>query len=171
VESFFGPRLSSASPGDGTTSSPYLATAIDPATGTQFYRFPAEAGRPTTIDPPGSKSYAYLVLSGPAFASTLVPPGQGDDAFTLLYGEAVAGLLSGVSFTFPDPTNRFAISGIEGIEGAFLTSFTFATSGEVLMAQVPFGSLVAVPEPSTLALVAVGVLGLLVTHRPWKAAG
>jgi hypothetical protein len=135
----------------------------------------------TFIDPLVAIGYDYAIGAGdPNFASVLLPD-VGDGEFTLDYvfnGQSVhTSLADGIQFFFPQGgVGAFRVGGIElsaGLDPAdassFITGLTFAANGHFTGTMTPITvdvpAVGAVPEPSTWALVIVGVAGLLARRR------
>jgi len=135
----------------------------------------------TFIDPLVAIGYDYAIGAGdPNFASVLLPD-VGDGEFTLDYvfnGQSVhTSLADGIQFFFPQGgVGAFRVGGIELSAGldpadasAFITGLTFAANGHFTGTMTPITvdvpAVGPVPEPSTWALMIVGVVGLLARRR------
>lgn len=132
----------------------------------------------TYIDPAVAIGYDYVLGDGnPNFASVLFPDLQGDPYD--LYYSTDGGMLhemvtAGMQYFFPNGgVAGFRVSGIHpglGLDPnnalAFVTGLTFASPGAFTGTMTPIVADVAnVPEPGTLLLGAIGVIGLLGSRR------
>ncbi len=131
----------------------------EPGTGTIF------------VDPEIAIGYDYQ-LDGNEVTSVLIPealPG-GDTEFEIVVDGQSAPLFAGTEFNFQNELgiladDSFQIRGIDPAEGldpddaaAFVTGLTFADpNSSSTLTMTP----VTVPEPSSLALAAIGIVGLL----------
>jgi PEP-CTERM motif len=149
----------------------YLPT-VNPATRTYTYNMTVAAGTKYFVDPLIAVGYAYQIGTGnPDFASVQLPSIQTDD-FDLSYLEngswRTATVAPGGTFDFPDGgVTSFDVTGIDpslmldpGDTTAFVTGLTFTADGSFTGTQTPITSGSAVPEPSTWAMMLLGVAGL-----------
>lgn len=125
-------------------------------------------GEEILIDPLIAIGYEYEVRIGdPLFQSVGLPVGIGDGVYQVEYLDGgtlvVTELPGGETLRFPDGgVGRFTVSGIEvgaqldaNDSTAFVTALTFAGPGVFAGTMTP---ITAVPEPTTLALTAIGLL-------------
>lgn len=166
-------------PPDGSTpDNPLLPIATQE--GWDFEFFIVE-NQPIFIDPIVAVGYDYIVNSGPNFASVTLPS-IGDDLFNLSLWNGVDWVLedvlsTGVPFSFGSSgVDRFRIDGIETTAGldpndplAFVTQLTFVDSGVVDMSMNPITQQVNVPEPASLALLGIGLVGLGFARRRMRS--
>jgi hypothetical protein len=136
----------------------------------------------TFIDPLVAVGYDYAIGVGdPNFASVLLP-NVGDGQFTLEYLDSSSHtiqttLAHDVQFFFPQGgVSAFRVTGIETSAAldpnnvtAFITGLTFLTQGDFTGTMTPLTVFVPdpsqIPEPASLALVLIGILGLAVVRR------
>ncbi len=137
------------------------------------------------IDPLVAIGYDYVIDSGANFASVQLPTfGDGlydlwlwDDTFGS-WVDADVDLMGGLVYDFGgDGVDAFRILGIESGLGldpydstAFVTGLWFTAPGPVSMRQIPIAFetgvlLASVPLPGALALLAIGLLGLIAVRR------
>lgn len=145
----------------------------------QFY-MTVQAGQTYYIDPELAVGYDYATAAGdPNFASVTLPTGIGDGLYDL-YGFDTLGnplllmhdLAGGTAYDFgAGGVSRFRVLGIEPSASldpsspmAFVTGLSFTGNGSFNGTQTPITVTVAVPEPATPALLALG-LGLLGSSR------
>ena len=127
------------------------------------------------IDPLVAIGYDYATGAGdPNFASVLLPE-VGDGEFTLEFTDAggakSVALSDGVQYFFGQGgVSAFKVRGIEASAGldpanvtAFITGLTFVAPGSFTGTMTPL--VVAIPEPSTYALFALGLAGLAAARR------
>jgi hypothetical protein len=131
----------------------------------------------TFIDPEIAIGYDYIINSGPNFASVLLPTGIGDNIFDLwLWDDTLQQFISanqvltgGIEFSFDiDGVDRFSIRGIElsanldpSNTTAFVTGLTFVDTGNVQMQQIPITENVPTPEPSSMILGLISLVGAM----------
>lgn len=133
----------------------------------------------TFIDPLVAIGYQYAIGAGdPNFRSVLLPD-IGDGQYTLsvntLAGAQSASLNQGVQFFFPEGgVGAFTVTGIEtsamldpANATAFITGLTFSAAGSFTGTMTPLTAdvAVAVPEPETYALIAMGLVALAIASR------
>ena len=142
-----------------------------------------EANEIVWIDPDVSTGYVYDATGGGLFASVTAPTlasVNDPDGYILSYLnqsgiEVFETLLAGQTYSFPDPVGTFTISGIDESlmldptdPLAFVTGLSFSAAGQFGVTQSPItvfvddGTTAAVPEPSTLSILALSLFGL---HR------
>ena len=153
----------------------YLPTVGYSSTGAPFFDFniTGVSNQLTYIDPMIATGYEYETGVGdPNFASVLLPTGIGDNLFDLLlwngssFVDSGIDLMGGVQYFFgAGGVDRFEIGGIEisaGLDSAnptaFVTGLTFVSQGDFTGRMTPIS--VQIPEPETLALLALGFAGL-----------
>jgi hypothetical protein len=136
------------------------------------FEFNVELDQTVFIDPVVAIGYDYVVNSGPNFQTALLP-NVGDGLFEILLWDGSDWVLesivaAGDIFDFgTGGVDRFRVLGIETSAGldpddtlAFVTGLTFARSGIVNMTMTPITQVIDVPEPGTIALIGLGLLGL-----------
>ncbi|MDV7105576.1 nidogen-like domain-containing protein [Vibrio sp. TH_r3] len=133
------------------------------------------------IDPLVAIGYDYVVDSGPNIR-TVELPSIGDNIFELFLDDGNGGWLfaslidAGELYDFgTDGVDAFRIMGIEtdamldpDDSTAFVTGLTFVEVGDISMSQTPITVDVDIPEPTTITLFSVGLIGLLFTRRRKK---
>lgn len=150
-----------------------------------FQPIDVTAGQQIFIDPLLAIGYDYAIgnAADPLFKSVVLPTGIGDGLYDIYiwngseYVIFVSGAQGGQSYDFnldPDAdvegVDRFRVLGIELAAGldpadatAFITGLTFTADG--VFRGTMQAITVSVPEPSTLALLALGALGVLRRKR------
>jgi hypothetical protein len=130
---------------------------------------------PIFIDPDVAVGYVYEV-TGTTFGSVTLPMlGFGDDLFDIYGWDGTdfvlltSDWLAGDAFLFGGSgVSKFKVEGIE-LEGAldptdplaFVTGITFTSGGTgITVTQTPIVESTAVPEPATLGLMLIGLLGM-----------
>lgn len=156
----------------------FLPTLVPGAT--PYYAFNVGniiAGQQIFIDPLVATGYTFMIGAGdPNFASVLLPTGIGDNLFDLYLWDGSnffdsAMLTGGVEYMFaPGGVDRFQIRGIEPSAGldpnnttAFITGVTFTGDGQFTGTMTPLTE--HVPEPETVALIGLGLVGMLFARR------
>lgn len=173
-----------ALPGE-TPENPILPVITD--TGFAF-DFNVELNERVFIDPVIAIGYDYEITSNNNFASVLLP-NIGDDNYDLWlwngteYVDSNQNIAAGVEYFFSaNGVDRFRIMGIEtgalldpNDPTAFVTGLTFTNSGQVIMTQSPVTydtdqNTTSVPEPASIALLSLGLLGFAATRRKKKVS-
>lgn len=137
------------------------------------------AGQTYYIDPVVAVGYDYEIGVGdPNFQTVVLPSGIGDGLFDIFGFDSVGDLvllaqdwLAGAVFNFGvGGVSRFRVTDIETSAGldpanatAFVTGLTFTGSGRFTGTQTPLT--LEIPEPSGIALLGAGIIGLLVVRR------
>lgn len=133
------------------------------------------------IDPEVAIGYDYEIGAGnPNFATLDLPDLIGDGLYDIYGFDASGGLVlladdwSGTQvFDFgAGGVSKFRVLGIEASAGldpanttAFVTGLTFTGAGSFTGTQTPITVLVAVPEPSTLSLLALSLVAAFGVRR------
>ncbi len=159
-----------------TGTQPIASTAILPVSVTSLgafkYDMPVLAGSTYFVDPQAINGYSFSIGSGdPNFASVLLPAVQSDpfDVSFIYNGVKYSDVLASLTvLDFPaGGVSQFTVTGIDPSDGidpddtsAFVTGLTFASDGTFTGTQTPLTATVAVPEPSTWALMLAGFGGL-----------
>ena len=167
----------------------YIPTvSIDPETGGKVFEFDIEvtAGEEILIDPEVAVGYTYETGVGdPNFSTVRLPSLSGADGFydlVLFDGkgkpfDTLIDIMAGEVFDFRTQLSAFGVGAegiskfrILGIEAealldpsdpqAFVTGLTFVSDGRFTGTQTPIAAPVAVSEPSTIALLALALLGM-----------
>jgi hypothetical protein len=129
----------------------------------------------TFIDPTVAIGYRYDIGTGdPNFASVILPD-VGGGVFGLSFLSTEVSLDAGIQYFFPaGGVADFTITGIDPAAeldpadtSAFLTGLTFVKDGSFTGTMTPLTEVTGVPEPGSLALLAVGLLGFAATYR-WR---
>lgn len=165
--------------GDGSSAENPLLPSDLGSGGEFIFEFVATPGTPVFIDPFIAVGYDYaLTTPGNSFAS-LILPNVGDGVFTVSGVDGMGVSFSdvvnaGVLYNFAGGVTAFSVTDIEVTAGldpadpsAFVTGLTFVNPGAVAVSQTPVSVFVSapVPEPSTYALMALGLLGLAAMSR------
>jgi hypothetical protein len=165
----FTPQLSSVQPEN------IALPQVDGATG--IYHFSVDtvgSDSITFIDPAVAIGYIYDIGAGDPNFQSVILPDVGDGLFDLSFLGMDVSLAAGVQYFFPvGGVSEFKVTGIETSAGldpadtsAFVTGLTFVGPGSFTGTMTPITTdLSAVPEPSSLAILATGLLGLVLVRR------
>jgi len=138
---------------------------------------------PIFIDPIIAIGYTYTVDSGPLVASVEIPSAlpNGDGDFIIVVNGIEYALSAGTVFDIFAETgifggvDSFEITGIDTAElldpnngTAFVTGLTFVGAGTVNVTQTPITVNTDVPEPGTLLLLSMGLLGFASARRKYR---
>jgi hypothetical protein len=146
--------------------------------GTTFWYFCGVgvcAGFLPFFDPPNATGYDYVMNNGHLFTSVLLPAKPGVTSYQIYLWNPISGAYDtfagdatpGTNFTFAGGgVAQFAVRGIPdsaGVDATDPTGFT-AALGFNGSGLVNF-TITSIPEPSTLLLIAAGIVGVAVRRR------
>jgi hypothetical protein len=171
---------------DGTPENPLLPINDDTPDEFDFSFTVTEPTTPIFIDPDIAIGYNYVVNSGPNVASVILP-NIGDGVFDIFgwdgtdYNVLLGQALANIAFDFAaGGVDMFQVLGIETSamldptdSTAFVTGLTWTGTGIVDITQSPISVFVdpnAVPEPSIIALLSMGLIGLCFSRRRSQSA-
>lgn len=140
--------------------------AVLPSSGSAPWNFQNVPGDGRWFDPTPAIGYTYATDGASNFTAVMLPVGYDmDDLYTIDDGSGPVALAAGSMYIFPSPVASFTVTDIfmpvDGDDPLAFPTFLSFDELEVSFTQTPIG----VPEPSTLALVAMAAVGLVVTAR------
>lgn len=146
------------------TAGASAANAILPSSGSAPWNFQNVPGDGRWFDPTPATGYIYETDGASNFTAVMLPVGYDlDDMFTIDDGGGPVAVAGGSLHVFPSPVSSFTVGGIylpvDGDDPLAFPTFLSFDQLEVSFTQTP------VPEPTTLALAAIGAVGLVVARR------
>jgi hypothetical protein len=162
----------------GFIATPAWLPSGSTATGAFAFNVAVTANTLMYIDPSTVGNFQYQTGAGnPNFTSVVLPIGIGNDIYSLALcnGTSLGTVTGGETYAFASGgVSCFDVSGIAASSGsgeALATGLTFAASGTFTGTMDPLTQTSsAVPEPSTLALWALGVLGMALVRLGRRGA-
>ena len=152
----------------GSGASQQDSVLPDSGGGDQPFQFTVLPGPGKWFDPPATYGFEYEVTFGAPFTVVGLPLGiepGGDGEYTVSgdFGSVIVS--EGSTYFFDSPVTSFTITGIDGAGSgedplAFPTYLAFYQDGFSNFTMTPLLQAEAVPEPATLVLAALGLLGL-----------
>jgi hypothetical protein len=135
-----------------------------PSNGSAPWNFQNVPGDGRWFDPNPASGYIYETDGASNFTAVMLPLGYDlDDLYTIDDGSGPVSLAAGALYVFPTPVQSFTVSDIylpvDGDNPLAFPTFLSFDQLQVTFTQTP------VPEPSTLALLSMGAIGVVVASR------
>ncbi len=123
----------------GTNNTPQVPVTED--TDTAIFVIDSGVAVPVDLDPAPAAGYIYRVLTGARFRSVMVPrtsiPNLSSVALT--FGSTNVLLGPDQTYVFPEPVAQFTLQGLTGANTPFISTVSFAASGQKVVSETGFG--------------------------------